>query len=970
MNRFNLTFSGEILPGYEAELVKLHFANMFDIDDPAHLKKLFNGGTFILRRNLERKDAAQYYHDLQQLGVRATLVKVTASDLADDIVNASPSKKSVPDKTTAFIRHVPATAMQKTRAAAEALEKNNPATWHTKSGDAAAEIKSRKLAAQRLAAQKAAHEKAALEKQQRKNAEEAALEKELAIARLRAAEQERARKEAEQARLAAEETAIREAERAKIQRLEAEEVTRKTALKAQTKRKAAEEAAQRKARRDQQKAEKAQRKSQEEARRKAKLEEQKRIAAEDKARRKAELEERKKIAAEQEARLKVELEERKGIAAAEEARLEAELDEQRRLAAKKKVRREAEMTIAPSAAVKAQQQPTAGSRPTQRKPGKTRVKTTVETPLRKQADQATEPLCRKRMPGEPNLYTLKPFRNSESVRLRASVASRRMRQGYRLAILALAVLLILGGSFLQNNHYPVVTGARAIAINSNFEPLLLAGDALFFHDRAGVSTATATLSEWGLDALEPPVVFGTKETLFALGQLTGNSADKKQSSALQLLRCNITTSSCEQFSAQLAGSYVNAFAINPLDGSLLVADSAAGELLKVNNAGRVIVRAAVTLPQQPVLRMQGGLLLMNSADGPAISVFRYEDETFGTQLDEILLLPTSAETLEKYRVIDFIWSGEAWWVNLVEPDSGRSAIHRFDQDWNHLGAVNVRDKSGPLQLLKWAQKTLANDPLDPIIQRYNSDGEAEVPFTSKQLQAFITRQQQDASFAASAWQLVLLLCVFTVLAGFGYGYLQSARSLVYKRRREQGAAPLDNYASQLQWVDPIKERHSQLQKTGLYYGLAAVTAVIFAIALSVTVWQLAALLLVISGPAAALLLISRQPVGAIGTLKDKLLLVDHRGMYHLASGSKLQYRSAFIAIDDVIIFTGTPLLPAFCAAQIAQQVTPLALGGIKVDPKTIVVKLLQCHHPLALGSAAILATLAGAALLLLLQAMF
>ena len=89
-----------------------------------------------------------------------------------------------------------------------------------------------------------------------------------------------------------------------------------------------------------------------------------------------------------------------------------------------------------------------------------------------------------------------------------------------------------------------------------------------------------------------------------------------------------------------------------------------------------------------------------------------------------------------------------------------------------------------------------------------------------------------------------------------------------------------------------------------------------AIGQSVTTWQLAALLLVLSGPAIALLLLSRRPTGHIGIVQDKLLLVDHRGMYHFAGGARVQYRGPFLLIDDVVVFCGSSLLPVFPDPQV------------------------------------------------------
>ena len=81
MNKFNLTFWGEILPGKDPQQVKLHFAKLFGIDDPERLDHFFSGETITLRRNLDRKVAGEYFHKLHKLGVTAELVKVELDSL-------------------------------------------------------------------------------------------------------------------------------------------------------------------------------------------------------------------------------------------------------------------------------------------------------------------------------------------------------------------------------------------------------------------------------------------------------------------------------------------------------------------------------------------------------------------------------------------------------------------------------------------------------------------------------------------------------------------------------------------------------------------------------------------------------------------------------------------------------------------------------------------------------------------------
>ena len=262
-----------------------------------------------------------------------------------------------------------------------------------------------------------------------------------------------------------------------------------------------------------------------------------------------------------------------------------------------------------------------------------------------------------------------------------------------------------------------------------------------------------------------------------------------------------------------------------------------------------------------------------------------------------------------------------------------------------------------------AKKLIAEHDIKLI---WNTSG----PFVSSQLQALISSQQQRTRLASLAWNAGLLVCALAAVLCFGLGYFQALRTLVYRPRREQGAEPLDHHAATLQWIEPVQNRHQQLRRTGIYYGLGALATLLLAFALSIGVWQMAALLLMLSGPAIALLLLSRQPVGHIGITGDRLLLVDHSGQYHLAGGPRLHYRGPFLSIDDIVVFSGSRLLPAFSRARLEQHVRPTDMGGVKVDHRTIAIKLLECRHPLALGAIAIVAAASAGALLLVLQSIF
>ncbi|MEH6586017.1 MAG: hypothetical protein V7720_05630 [Halioglobus sp.] len=79
MKRFDLTFKGDILPDHEPQQVREGFADLFRIRDPLVLEELFSGDAFVLRSNLDRKSAADYFRKVCDIGGLAELVATKAT---------------------------------------------------------------------------------------------------------------------------------------------------------------------------------------------------------------------------------------------------------------------------------------------------------------------------------------------------------------------------------------------------------------------------------------------------------------------------------------------------------------------------------------------------------------------------------------------------------------------------------------------------------------------------------------------------------------------------------------------------------------------------------------------------------------------------------------------------------------------------------------------------------------------------
>ncbi|MEH6569670.1 MAG: hypothetical protein V7709_11370, partial [Halioglobus sp.] len=96
MNKFNLTFTGETLPGYDPDRVKAAFGDVLSVEDAAQIDQLFSGQTVILKRDLERKEAGTLYAQLHKAGADVALVKVVEGESQADPLLATPAPKPEP----------------------------------------------------------------------------------------------------------------------------------------------------------------------------------------------------------------------------------------------------------------------------------------------------------------------------------------------------------------------------------------------------------------------------------------------------------------------------------------------------------------------------------------------------------------------------------------------------------------------------------------------------------------------------------------------------------------------------------------------------------------------------------------------------------------------------------------------------------------------------------------------------------
>jgi hypothetical protein len=189
---------------------------------------------------------------------------------------------------------------------------------------------------------------------------------------------------------------------------------------------------------------------------------------------------------------------------------------------------------------------------------------------------------------------------------------------------------------------------------------------------------------------------------------------------LQLLRCDLQQPRCLPFATALKYSHITDVAVHPLTDEVFLAEAAAGQLLKLDGNGKLLARAPVAMMEHTVIRLESGLLFMSSPRGPAVSVFRYENSSFGQQLDEIVLLPPPAVAAEQSRVWDFLWSADNWWVVLYNPDTRSAGLYRFDEQWKYIDQAELAAGTWPDQLANWGGKILVRDGARLPVQRFSA----------------------------------------------------------------------------------------------------------------------------------------------------------------------------------------------------------------------------------------------------------
>jgi hypothetical protein len=1077
VNIFNLTFRGNVLPGYDPEKVKVAFAQYFDIDDMKRIDALFCGDSTVLRDGLDRKTAAALYVEIHKMGLDVVLEKAAlenpAADTGEEAGHSKPDnsrprgmdheiREATPGRIdqswpVSRVRPVPDREHDKKPPASEtpATSADHNSTLAQQKKLVQQQAREQKLARQ---AKRDADALAAIEKAE-ENARKAAQKEEQQAA----LKQEKSRQKAE--RLLAKQAADKEAAEAKAKKLEArakaseqatqrrvdrnrqkrEQAAERARIRAEEKRQKADKAAaakQAKAAENQQRAkakqaakllaaqqakalqaekqaarqqaaEKArqQREENERAREvaaaKAREEHERKLSArrrqsDENARQRdaqllekrqeaerlsAEKAERKRKHAEEfailEQRKSAERARREALAraarekAAREAlEIEALQAEQRRLEAEEAARLEAEklesldtasgqeLPVTQPAAVAQpapQKKKTSAKKPT--KKDRTAKPTPVTaTPSTSAPQPASTPRV-KAGPGAPNMYQLRPFRNSLLVQGRSARSSQIALTGFMVALVAFVAVVALTVRFLTLDPIAVPAAAHAISSNSKDDLYLFVADQVLVHDRAGVAKDSFDIKAMGLQQTSRSMAFLPNDHLLVRALAANLDADESGPSQWGLFNCDLKEQRCATAALPQEVATIDAMGLDPRTGVRYIASSSAGQVFKVSATGDLLGTVEVKVGPTPTLRLDSGLIYLSSADAPAISVLRPDNQAFGEQLDEILLLPAPAVAQQHSRVGDFIWSAGNWWVILYNPESLDAGVYRFDNKWNFTGQLTLTDNSQPQALLGWSDKVLVLDKGQQNIQRFSKTGAAEQPLGSESLTNYITGRSGDNELTSTLWRASLGLLAIVFIGALAFAYLHRLRALVYSSAHETGAAPLNDREVLIKWIEPASATAIDPRVVAMAYLGFSLTILLLSIALMVSPIILLAILVLLSGPPIAYLFLLTSPQGHLGTLLEQLLLVDHQCVYHMGEGAKIRYRNQFLMIDDVVVYTGATLWPVFNASQMRKHVEPLVTAGVKVDMTTLAIKLLEAWHPIAKAALIIAGCTLGAGLI-------
>ena len=98
MSRYEIAFSGQVLPGAELALVQANLAKLFQAD-AQRIALLFSGRRIVIKSNLDEAGAEKYRATLERAGARVEVVALVDEQLVEEIELAPPPVSPAPQAT-------------------------------------------------------------------------------------------------------------------------------------------------------------------------------------------------------------------------------------------------------------------------------------------------------------------------------------------------------------------------------------------------------------------------------------------------------------------------------------------------------------------------------------------------------------------------------------------------------------------------------------------------------------------------------------------------------------------------------------------------------------------------------------------------------------------------------------------------------------------------------------------------------
>jgi hypothetical protein len=597
---------------------------------------------------------------------------------------------------------------------------------------------------------------------------------------------------------------------------------------------------------------------------------------------------------------------------------------------------------------------------------------TGKAALKPAARIATKPR-RKRQPGEPNVFDLRL-----SDRAAAGVEKTHLRRNIATAptvaaAIALLAFLLVGLRFWSDSRIEPASGLGLIAIDPRQQPVVLVGDQLLFHDRAGIATDSVALGSFGVSSTAAFDFFSNGDLLILQQEAPTTVPERLHpwlgiepdpDPGASLLRCKLDNQGCEEL---LAGLGPVSFVVDRRTDQFYLAEAQSNRVAKYSGEGEVIVSHAIELSAPLHLRLQEGIMYLTQAGSDSVLVLKPDDRDFGQQLDKISLEVEAASLSGHIFPAGIAWLNQHWWTIMQSRDGSTAGLYLFGPRWKFDRSIELPQAAHPSSITRWNTKMLVADDRGEVIYRFDATGRAEKHFTSTSITSSLDQRQSRLSFSRGL-QALILLVLFVAAAGLmALGVLQSLRSKVYIPPPDRDEPGFDINNEAIEWLAPATDTAERLRHFGNRIAGTAAVLLIGAFAAQLNIWIMIAICILLAGLGGFYFALQKSIHCHLGVLGNKLILVDHTNTYRVGSGPKIQYLQNYVMIDDVIVFLGNPLLDPFETKPLQEKFRPVMANGIKVDRATLRVKMVQNLHPMAAGVCGVMLASACALLLVFLS---